>query len=782
MIIWDWLEELRRRPLQSTVLSALFAALLGLFLPALPQIILSGVFLVTGMILFLLVRWDENASRENTSRRTLLAAMATAVFVGSFSSWLYFDVHLGRAEELIADHREEAIPVEGWCEKVSYTTDFACGYEVCLTAVNGRSVSLKAVLTTEYNSDIAAGETFSVMAVLAELEDDPYNSIDTRLYRLSKGFVLEVLSHDSTGLEITGQRDISLIGRLEALNRRLSARLRLILLGDEGDLAAAVFLGNRNHLDPHFRWQMRRLGVTHLLAVSGLHLSVVMNLLRFLLNRTRIRRYTKFFIQGITAIAYMALTGFSLSVVRSTVMLLLSYAITVAGQRSRPSTNLFCTMALIVVVNPPAILDMGLNLSFAATLGLTTGAGSFRRWIRKIPGKHLPAHLLRGALESLSAGLVCVLYTLPLSCLYFGEFSPASPLATMLLTPMVHVILFLTPMVLLTYPLAFLYVPLSIPLKFFSAVMVRMTGALSDRLGGSISLRYDFVPYLLGAVLLAMVILRMLQFRRTFAILLSSVLGISAFLICLAGYQLSQRDITTMMMLNHGKSEGILLVRNGQSLLCDLSDGGYTVTKMGKSLAGDYHCPQLDGYLLTHYHQRHISTVSRLLAETRVETLLLPEPLDETEEQISCNIQQLAQRYRSDVLFYPHEQIARLETGEFALIIPPKTMIGRSTHPVIALALSDGEHTLLYCGGSTLESTLAEFAHEQAEEASVLIFGMHSPVTKQELTLPDLSDSVEAVVYGSEEVLALSGLRGKADTYLMQPDEVLTVHLYPRKE
>jgi len=272
-----------------------------------------------------------------------------------------------------------------------------------------------------------------------------------------------------------------------------------------------------------------------------------------------------------------------------------------------------------------------------------------------------------------------------------------------------------------------------------------------------------------------------LRFRRAESLLIPAVMGIAAFLICLTGYQVSRQDITTMIMLNHGKSEGILLIRNGQSLLCDLSDGGYTVTKMGKSLASDEHCGRLDSYLLTHYHQRHISTIGRLLADTRVETLLLPEPLTETEEQISRTIQALAQRYRSDVLLYPHDQTARLEAGEFLLTIPEKTMIGRSTHPVLSLAFSDGIHTLLYCGGSTWESPLASFAAEQAAGASVLIYGMHSPVTKQPLSLPVHPENLEAVLYSSPEVLALSRLSLSVPSYLIQPDEPFTLRLHPLK-
>ena len=123
MILRKAVDYLRRRPLESTALSALLASLTGLILPGQALLICSLLALIAAIGLIVCLLCNRNISPERSSRRMLLTVLLLAFFAGSISSWLYFHHHLGRAEALAETYSEEAVPLEGWCIANSFTTD-----------------------------------------------------------------------------------------------------------------------------------------------------------------------------------------------------------------------------------------------------------------------------------------------------------------------------------------------------------------------------------------------------------------------------------------------------------------------------------------------------------------------------------------------------------------------------------------------------------------------------------------------------------------------------------
>ncbi len=263
----------------------------------------------------------------------------------------------------------------------------------------------------------AAGERFEADLVLTALEQDRY-----RAARYADGCYL---SADYVGAYARLEQSEALRFRLYELRMDLSAVLRTWLPRRLGGIAAAILLGDRAHLDETTEQAFRLAGVSHLLSVSGLHLSMLCGL--FHMGRKRRSLYRPFLaLQGIMVLFYMALTGFPISVVRAGII----YLVALCGYALRQPPDLLTSLGvaalLIGLQNACAPCDLGFQLSFCGVLGVQLAsavlAGPKRRFTayqaQLEPDQRLPWRLraLQAGLwltETVSCAAFATLATLP---------------------------------------------------------------------------------------------------------------------------------------------------------------------------------------------------------------------------------------------------------------------------------------------------------------------------------------------------------------------------------
>ena len=229
--------------------------------------------------------------------------------------------------------------------------------------------------------------------------------------------------------------------RLKALQWRgqLLASLRQ-QGGDEAALAvlAAMTLGDKSGLSAEIRETYSISGASHVLALSGLHLSIIYLLLTLLtLGR---RRFWLGQVLLVVAIwAFALLTGLSNSLVRAATMLTIYSLFALGGRRHAPLGVLSFTAMLMLLIDANALFDVGFQLSFMAMLGILLFVPLFNRFVSQ-------QWLLRHRLAKWLYGLACVsvaaqLGTAPLVAYYFGRFSTWFLLTNFLVIPAATIIL-----------------------------------------------------------------------------------------------------------------------------------------------------------------------------------------------------------------------------------------------------------------------------------------------------------------------------------------------------
>ncbi len=220
--------------------------------------------------------------------------------------------------------------------------------------------------------------------------------------------------------------------RITFLKWRHHLLLKYKLNGAENDVyavLAAMTLGDKSALNKELRDTYSITGASHVLALSGLHLSIIYLLLTTLMfQRRRQHLWTQVLIV-LSIWAFALLVGLPVSVVRSALMISI-FALFSLGNRPHMSVNLLCLAAIIIlVISPHALHDIGFQLSFITVFSILLFMPLFA------PKESNPIK------NCLWVSLAAQIGSAPLVAFYFGRFSTYFLLTNLIVLPLAYIIL-----------------------------------------------------------------------------------------------------------------------------------------------------------------------------------------------------------------------------------------------------------------------------------------------------------------------------------------------------
>ena len=225
------------------------------------------------------------------------------------------------------------------------------------------------------------------------------------------------------------------------LRGQLILAIEQYLDGDIGAAVAGICYGADEHLSDEAALDFRRCGVSHLFAVSGLHMTVLLQGLVYLLRRLRVRRVWRSVLGMVLILGFMAIVGFSASVVRAGVVSLVTLFGRCLRYRADERNSLGFALLILLIPNPFAVYDAGLLLSFSATFGLLCWTKPIEQFLlRGREPKHC-ARLIKTVVATVSVSLAALFATLPVLAIYFGRVSLLSVPANLLTTLTAEVVL-----------------------------------------------------------------------------------------------------------------------------------------------------------------------------------------------------------------------------------------------------------------------------------------------------------------------------------------------------
>ena len=180
-----------------------------------------------------------------------------------------------------------------------------------------------------------------------------------------------------SGMLRLGQSE-SFRARTARLQAALSRALRKGMAENTGGVLAAMVVGDRSHLTSTLRSAYRGAGLSHVLVVSGLHVTIFCGLLDALPHKERERsrayRRARSLLRAGTALLLVGITGATPSVLRAAVAVWVSSLGVWVGGPADTLTSLGAAGVLMCLGNGYAVYDVGFELSFAAVMGTLAGA------------------------------------------------------------------------------------------------------------------------------------------------------------------------------------------------------------------------------------------------------------------------------------------------------------------------------------------------------------------------------------------------------------------------
>lgn len=435
--------------------------------------ILSAVLLIIGLACYF--------GKKKTASVMLITAFAATISSGIYTCFFY-------CPALSLDG--ETADIVGTITDVrSYSHDTAA-YTLNVQ-INGINAKI-----TMFYTDIGckSGDTLSFKGSLSALKDN--SNFAEESYYKSKGIFLK--AYPKSSVTATEGKFISPKALITDFNEYICDKIDLVLIGEEGDLLKAMFLGEKRGLSDSLSTNIRRAGISHFTAVSGLHLTVIAHILMMILSITPLknRRYIKFIVLSALILLFTIFFKLSASVIRAGIMLIICYGAEPFMRKSSTVNSIGAAILAITLFQPYACMDIGFLLSISGTFGIGTVAPYFCKYVRKNKLYNLKCLII--------GSLCATLCTFPISSYFFGGISIVGIIMNLLLYPLFFPVLICLTLFVLTFGTVKL---LLIPAGLLAKVMIWLINLFGGFKFAYIPLNYGFITYITVAAVIFTVII-----------------------------------------------------------------------------------------------------------------------------------------------------------------------------------------------------------------------------------------------------------------------------------
>lgn len=324
------------------------------------------------------------------------------------------------------------------------------------------------------------------------------------------------------------------------LRQAMRRTLDDMLSDDTFAFCSALLIGDKYALSDTIRQDFLKSGASHLVVVSGMHFSLLVSVFLILAKKLKRNKALTLIPAVLFIILYMSITGYSPSVMRSGIMLLI-YILGIMISRDVYSVNSLGIAALVVTApNPYSVGDVGLILSFATTFAIITLAprlySKFHKRIYKDAKNDSKVKLYFKKALSVLCKMLCMnicafVVSLPLSILFFDAVSTVSIISTFVLCYLLQVLLVLSLVLCLTFWVPFFAPLLCYVIELLTKLSLYLVSLFADFPFSYLYVTRDFVYIWLVMSLLLCVFTYFIKSKDRV-----KVLSLSCAFILLVGY------------------------------------------------------------------------------------------------------------------------------------------------------------------------------------------------------------------------------------------------------
>ena len=579
----------------------------------------AGIYLLTGawyglVGLFLLI-----CGVVMLCVRTKPAKITATVLLGCVAGftwlWIYDQVYLATAKS----YDSQTVSLTVTATDYSYTPTYGQAFDGRLE-LDGKSYRVRCYLdgdqTVEPGDRVQA--TFRLRYTANGGEREP---------TYHQGGVFLLAYETETAVITVGQPRI--LDYPAIWRQRIIAMIQSVFPADTVGFAKALLLGDTTDFTYAQDRAFQITGLRHVVAVSGLHVSLLFSLIYLAIGRHRVLNM----IFGIPLLVlFAAVAGFTPSITRACLMQGLILLSMLVNKEYDPPTALAFAVLVILGVNPNAITSVSLQLSVGCMIGIFAFCEPLRLYFlsfgnlrEKSKGKSLMARTIRWFTGSVAVSMSAMAVTTPLCAVYFGMVSLVGILSNLLT---LWIISFVFYGIMAACIFGAFWLPLGRGIGWLIAWPIRYVLGISGLLAEfPLAAVYTDSIYIVAWLVIAYVILGCFFFLKRKSPLAAA--GSICLLLCLciglSWLEPGMHD-TSVSVINVGQGQSILIRSGKESYLVDCggSNAGITADTVANFLfsQGIFH---LDGVILTHYDADHAGSLLNLLTCVETDKIYMPD-------------------------------------------------------------------------------------------------------------------------------------------------------------
>lgn len=552
-------------------------------------------------------------------------------------------------------------------------------------------------------------------------------TVPVRLSNVSQGENLSYIAKDISFLAFQ-EGEVTLTGHSRKWTdypalfyQKMREQIAAIFPSDAEPFARALLSGDTDGLDYGLRNAMSLTGISHIVAVSGMHVSLICGLVMLLCVQRR-RLAAGFCIVAMWFFA--AMLGFSPSVTRAVIMNTILLLAPLLGKENDGPTSLGFALMVLLLWNPYSIASVSLQLSFAAVAGILLVTQKLIGWLDRLSRRKRWKHnhpwcsrLLSACFLSFSTTMGATLLTAPLIARNFGIIGLSSLLMNLIAVPVLSCIFSLGYGALL---LSVVFLPAG---QFVAGVLAWGIRWVCDLVRWVAEFPfcalYTESPFAVGWLIFVYALIPLCFWKRMRKrFVLGAMVGS---LLLVFGCQRLFRPSFQMTMLDVGQGQCIVVQSGNLTAVVDC--GGTHGSEVGEQAARQLlsrNRVSVDALILTHYDSDHTAGALQLMERMTVHGLFLPKI--ETEDTGKQELVAAAWRLGIPIYYVETDTALRFSEGHMELYAPRRNS---GENDGLSVLLSVEECDILITGDMSIAAEEALLDSRDLPDIEILVAGHH---------------------------------------------------------
>lgn len=395
------------------------------------------------------------------------------------------------------------------------------------------------------------------------------------------------------------------------------------LTDEEGNLLLAILLGDKDKLSEDIQESFKTSNLSHMLAVSGAHVSYIILGLTYVLQNSIIGKKNGKIVCIIFLLAFMAITNFTPSVTRACIMAILTLFSGIIYRKSDVYTNISVAALITLIFNPYSLLDLGFQLSYGGTIGIII---FIKRIQEKKSNSKVINYIKQMALVSIYANIIII----PIMMYHFNTVSLTFIISNIMASPILGIIVIT----------GFLFIITSItvkPLTRLIAIFIKPILSILIKIS-QICSKLPFsnilvvTPYMFNVISYYAIILYCIKSKKNNKCKIIICLLIVLILINFIIYIFPQK--LRIFFIDVGQGDSTLIITPDKKTVL-IDGGGSDSFDVGEKVLLPYlldrRILKVDYVLISHFDTDHCGGILTIMEKVKVKNIIISEQAEHSE-------------------------------------------------------------------------------------------------------------------------------------------------------